>query len=84
MNRDPNKSGRGKSLERGRKDLGKVTYIEEIILRAESGASSRAVVRVIFHARSNMRSRGCSISQLEPPLITEVEFKREEIGSRGS
>ena len=46
MNKEPNKTGRGRAPKRGGPDLGRKTYIQEIIAKAESEASSRATVRL--------------------------------------
>lgn len=57
-NKDTNRRGRGRAPKRGRKDLGIITHIQEIVSRVESGASLRVVVRV----RSHTRSRGQLVS----------------------
>lgn len=52
MNKDMNKMGRGRAPERGRKDLGRITYIQEIISKDELGAASlRDSIRVRTHTR---------------------------------
>lgn len=71
---------RGRPPKRRGRDLGRNTYIQEIISRVDSGASLRVVVRV----RSHTRSRGKSVSQPEPSPITEVQFREEEVASRAS
>jgi len=50
VNRETNKRGKGRPLKigRGRKYLGIITYIQEIIARAESEKSSRGDVRLRF------------------------------------
>ena len=45
MNKDPSKRGRGRPPKKG-KDLGRKTYIQEIIEKFRSEASSRAAARV--------------------------------------
>ena len=52
MNIDTNKRGIGRPPKRGRTNLGRNTYIQEIISNEELGASSRDVVRVRSHTRS--------------------------------
>lgn len=78
MNKDTNKRGKGRPQKRKGVNLHRITYIQDIISRAEFGAASRAATRV----RSHMRSGG-QISQLEPPLIGEVQFGEEEVASKG-
>jgi len=56
MNIDTNKMGRGRPLKRRGRDLGRNNYIQEIISRADSGASSWASIRVRSHTRSGGKS----------------------------
>jgi len=45
MIKEPNKRGRGRAPKKGRQDLGRNTYIQQIIAKAELEVSSRASVR---------------------------------------
>jgi len=56
MNKDTNKRGRGRPPKRRGRDLGRNTYIQEIISRTESGSLLRDFVRVRSHTRSGGQS----------------------------
>lgn len=60
MNKEPNKRGRGRDPRRGRPDLGRKTYIQEIIAKAKSEASSHVVVRP---GARRVKSEGQSMEQ---------------------
>ena len=77
MNKGNNKRGRGIPPKRNGVDLGRKTYIQEIISRAESRALSQVATRV----RSHTRSRWKLVSQPEPPPIEKVKFGEEEVAS---
>lgn len=99
MNKALNKRGRGRPPKKG-KDLGRKTYIQEIIEKSRSEASSHAATRV----RVQMKSEWQSVEQLVPStvpkgilsttedLINRVSVEEtllpstegEEITSRGS
>ena len=99
MNKDLNKRGRGRPPKKG-KDLGRKTYIQEIIEKSRFEASSRVAVRV----RVQTKSEGHSVEQPVPSMVPKgvlstvedltnkvsVEgislsaAKGEEVASRGS
>lgn len=68
MNKYPNKMGRGGPPKKGRKDLGRNTYIQKIIAQAEVEASSLAIVRV----RTHTQSEGQSIEKPISPLGVRI------------
>jgi hypothetical protein len=49
MNKEPNNGGRVKAPKKGGPDLGRKTYIQQIIAKAESETSSHAAVRPREH-----------------------------------
>lgn len=65
MNKEANKRGRGRAPKRGGPELGRKAYIQQIIARAESEASSCIAVRQ--HAK-RIKSEGQFIDQ--PALST--------------
>ena len=83
MNKDPNKRGRGGSPRKRKKDLGRNTYIQEIITKAEAEASSWVIVRV----RTHTHSEGQSIEQQILPLGARTPLSTaegEEVESKES
>ena len=68
MNKESNKRGKARAPKRGRLYLGRKTYIQKIIEKAESEASSRAVVRL---GARRVRSEGQSVDQ---PVHTPVSI----------
>lgn len=65
MNRESNNGGRGKAPKKGGPDLGRKTFIQQIIEKVESETSSRAALRP--RAR-RVKSEGQSVDQ--PVLST--------------
>jgi len=68
MNKELNKRGRGRAPKKGRPDLGRETYIQEIIEKAESEASSRVAVKL---GAIRVKSEGQSVEQ---PVLTAAFF----------
>lgn len=67
MNIYLNKRGRGGPPKRGRRDLGRIPYIQKNMPKFELEASSLVVVRV----KSHTKSEGKSVLQSVHPLAAE-------------
>jgi len=83
MNEDPNKRGRGGPPKKARKDLGRNTYIQEIIAKSEDESSSRATVSI----RTRTQFEGQSVEQPILPSGVRISLSTiegEEVESKES
>lgn len=67
MNGEPNKRGKGRAPKKGGQDLARNTYIQQIVTKFESEASSRAAVRPGAWTRSEGQSVDQPVLSTTPP-----------------